>query len=515
MLRSIRFLALTLAAGALPPAGLRADVTLAPLFTDGAILQQGKPVPVWGRADAGEHVSVTFAGQTIGTTTPADGRWVVVLAPLAASAAGTDLVAQGKNTVAARNVLVGEVWLCSGQSNMAWTVARSQNAAKEIAAANFPLLRVVTIGRKVSASPEESANTGAGWQAATPQTAGAFTGVGYFFARDIHQKLGVPVGIISAAYGGTPIESWLSATTLAQTPAAAYGNARWQKNLATYPAQKLAFDTALATWQKLEAAAKAAGAGPLAAFHKQNPKPVEPYGPGHFWQPAGCFNAMIHPLLPFALRGVLWYQGENNALRRYDYPAADYYELFPALITSWRAYFGQGDLPFYWVQLANFKNEEDWPILREAQTRALTLPNTGMAVAIDIGNPADIHPTNKQEVGRRLALIAKAQLYHVSCDWSGPLFQSATREGAAMRVRFTHAESNLIAHDKPVQSLEIAGADRKFYPAQGRIVGSTLLVSSPAVPAPVAVRYAWKSAPEANLFNGAGLPASPFRSDNW
>jgi sialate O-acetylesterase len=224
---------------------------------------------------------------------------------------------------------------------------------------------------------------------------------------------------------------------------------------------------------------------------------------------------MVNPLVPYALRGVLWYQGESNA----SHPG-EYHALFASLITGWRACFGQGDVPFYFVQLAGFRgpmapDADNWAYLREAQAQALSLPQTGMAVTIDIGDPTDIHPKKKQEVGRRLALIAKANVYGIDGDWSGPMFASATRVGGALRVTFTHAETGLIARDRPVQSLEVAGVDRRFHPAAGRIAGEILVVSSPQVPEPVAVRYAWRNAPEANLCNGAGLPAAPFRSDRW
>jgi len=227
------------------------------------------------------------------------------------------------------------------------------------------------------------------------------------------------------------------------------------------------------------------------------------------------FNGMIAPLAPYGLRGILWYQGESNAER-----AGEYRALFPAMITAWRAQFGQGDLPFYFVQLANFAppgapGRAAWAYLREAQAEALSLPQTGMAVAIDLGDPRDIHPRNKQEVGRRLAAIALVNLYGLSGDVSGPQFAGIEPAGAALRVRFDYAQTGLIAHDRPVQSLEIAGADRVFHPASGQIDGETLLVSSPLVPHPVAVRYAWADAPVANLYNGAGLPAAPFRSDRW
>ena len=517
-------------------ADTRGDVTLAPLFTDHAVLQRDKPVPVWGRADAGETVLVKFRDQSRQTTAGADGRWIVYLDALPASSESADLAVTGKNTLVLHDVVVGEVWLCSGQSNMEFTVearagtwqARSRvaNAPAEIAAASFPLIRHVRIEPTVAETPADTVQTG-GWQPTTPQTVGGFTAVGYFFARDIFQKLGVPVGLVHSSRGGTPVESWMSPAALAGQPEFAGVTARWRETIADYPAKQSAYAAALAAWTKADATARldAAAAGAKTkpktdgqkvyfAWLQKNPKPAAPRGPGDSWTPTGLFNGMINPLLPYALRGALWYQGESNA----DRPA-EYHALFGAMITAWRAHFGQGDFPFYWVNLANYKIPPDptdaaWAFLREAQTKTLAVPNTGQTLAIDLGSPIDIHPTNKQDVGRRLALLAKNRVYGVTVDDTGPTFADAGREGAALRVRFTHA-SGLNSHDKPTQSLEIAGADKIFHAATAKIERETLLVSSPAVKEPVAVRYAWRNAPVANLFNGAGLPAVPFRSDSW
>jgi sialate O-acetylesterase len=514
----------------------RADVTLAPLFTDHAVLQRDKPVPVWGRADAGEKVTVRFREQLRQTTAGSDGRWIVYLDALPMSGEGVDLSVAGKNSVALHDIVVGEVWLCSGQSNMEFTVearagtwqarSRANDATAEVASANFPLIRHVRVEQTVAESPADTVKTG-GWQSATPQTVGAFTAVGYFFARDLFQKLGVPVGIVHSSWGGTPVESWMSPAALASQPAFGSITTRWRQNIAEYPAKRAAFEAALAAWTKAEASARldatAAGAKTrpktdgskiYATWLQKNPKPRAPRGPGDSWTPAGLYNGMINPLAPYALRGALWYQGESNADR-----AAEYHACFTAMITAWRAHFGQGDFPFYWVNLANYKNTSDptgttYAFLREAQTLTLSLPNTGQALAIDIGNPDDIHPTNKQDVGRRLALLAKNRVYGTTVDDTGPTFATATREGAALRVRFTHG-SGLISHDKPVQSLEVAGVDKVFHPATAKIDRETLIVRAAEVKEPVAVRYAWKNAPEANLFNGAGLPAVPFRSDTW
>lgn len=488
-------------------AGLRADVTPAAPFQDHAILQRDKPLPVWGRADPGERVTVAFKGQSVGSTTGADGRWIVYLEPVEASAEPAELTITGKNTVMIRDVLVGEVWLASGQSNMEWSVAKSADATREISAANFPLIREFSVARTSTPEPSETA-TGT-WRLCTPETVGEFSAVAYYFARNLHRRLGVPVGILNSTWGGTAIEPWMDTFTLQATAAWTGINARWQEGLAEFEERKINHPREMAAWREAEEKARAAKApNPL-------PWPRPPVGPGTPYAPAGLYNGMIAPLQPYALRGALWYQGESNWTR-----PADYAELFPAMIRAWRAQWNQGDFPFYFVQLANYIVPNDpsgqgWAWLREAQTDALHLPATGMVVTLDIGDPQDIHPRNKQEVGRRLALHAKTQVYDLPGDARGPVFASVRREGAALRVRFTHVADGLIAEKKPPQALEIAGADRRFYPAIGRIENSTLLVSAPEVPEPVAVRYAWSNHPEANLFNGNGLPAAPFRSDSW
>jgi sialate O-acetylesterase len=496
----------------------RADVTLAPLFADHAVLQRDKPIPIWGRADAGEPVTVTFHGQTVNATAGSDGHWIVCLDALPASSEPADLVVTGKNKIAVHDVLVGEVWLCSGQSNMEFVVCnppgttfRVANADEEVAAANYPLIRHFKVKRAESDTPADTAN--GSWAVCSPGTVSQFTAVGYFFARDIYEKLRVPVGLINSTWGGTPVESWLSPFALGRDPAFAVVGERWQETIAEYPQKKAAYDAVLPQWQKDFAAAKVAGKD--SEFKTLHPQPRPPRGPGDQWTPTGLFNGMINPLLPYALRGVLWYQGESNATH-----PAEYHALFAAMITAWRAHFGQGDLPFYFVQLASYRylknaSGTEWALVREGQTQTLALPQTAMAVTIDLGEHDNIHPRNKQEVGRRLALLAETRLYGIPGDDSGPMFASATSEGGALRVHFTHAGNGLIAQENPVQSLEIAGADKKFYPAQGRIEGDTVLVSSPDVKDPVAVRYAWSNDPEANLFNGAGLPAAPFRSDAW
>ena len=508
-LRRLAFLLLVASAVA------RADVSLAPLFTDHAVLQRDKPIPVWGRADTGENISVTFGKQTKSTVAGPDGRWSVSLDKLPADSKGADLTVAGKNSVVLHDVVVGEVWLCSGQSNMEFTVSRARDAAKEIAAANFPLIRHLKVKNTVASDPVSTVST-SGWVAASPATAGTFTAVGYFFARDIFERLKIPVGLVHSSWGGTPIESWMSPTTFDRNPAFDFINERWEKNLADYPQKKADYDgITLPEWTEADATAKKEGEVAHAAWLKTHPKPRAPRGRGDSWTPGGLFNGMINPLIPYALRGALWYQGESNAVH-----ADEYQKLFATMIRDWRKQFGQGDFPFLWVNLANYdvptdETHQTYAFLREAQTQTLDVPNTGQAITIDLGNPDDIHPTNKQDVGHRLALLAKNRIYGISGEDSGPTFANITRAGTLLVVTFGHAGGGLIAHDKPLQAVEIAGADKVFHPAFVKLARTAIFVTSPEVKEPVAVRYAWKNAPDANLFNGAGLPAVPFRTDNW
>lgn len=501
--RLVSSFALTLAASA---SALFADVTPATLFQDHAVLQRDKPVPVWGKADAGEKVTVTFAGQTKTATAGQDGRWSVTLDPLPANATPATLTIAGNNTITLSDILVGEVWLASGQSNMEWSVKDTYDRAIDVPGSANPLIRHIKIPRKVSDTPLDRA--GGSWQLASPATTAEFTAVGYYFARDIHALVGVPVGIVNSTWGGTRAESWTSPETFAATPSLAYVGEAWARTLADYPALKEKHDAERAAWDQRRAAAQAAGQ----PFTER--APGGPVGPGHPATPSGLYNAMIHPLVPYALRGAIWYQGESNADQ-----AARYHELFSAMITGWRAQFAQGDFPFYWVQLANFGNRDSagttWAFLREAQTRTLALPATGQAVILDIGDVRDIHPRNKKDVGRRLARLALARDYGFPIVDSGPVFQNATRDGAGFRVTFTQAHGGLIAPLNTVAGFELAGSDQVFHPADAKIERDSVVVTSTSVPDPVAVRYAWRNAPVAGLFNREGLPATPFRTDTW
>ena len=485
----------------------RANVALASPFQDGAVIQQGKPVPVWGRAAAGEKVTVTFKGQKKETAAGADGRWHVTLDALSASAQPAELVVAGKNEIRVGNVLVGEVWLCSGQSNMAWTVDHSKDAENEVAAAAHPLIRHFKVALAAAGMPADDAC--GSWEICSPATAGRYSAVAYYFGRELDRELKVPVGLINISYGGSPVESWMSEAALRGNPAFASAFEREKQGKARYPAQLKLYEQRLAAWQAEQAAARQA----KREFTKRPPR--KPTGDGvDRFTPAALYNAMLHPFIPYAVRGVIWFQGEANYLRSEEYRA-----LFPALITQWRGEFGQGDPPFYYVQLANQARLSDatgvqFAFQREAQAAALMLPNTGVAVSLDIGEADNPHFKNKQEVGRRLSLIALANVYGRKKEWSGPVADKIERKGAAMRVAFSHAEGLKLTGASP-RGFELAGADKVFRPASARIDGNAIDVTSDQVTEPVALRYAWHNNPAVTLYNGAGLPASPFRSDDW
>ncbi|MCR4414082.1 MAG: sialate O-acetylesterase [Thermoguttaceae bacterium] len=438
------------------------------VFSDNMVLQRGQALPVWGWAEPGEEVVVGLAGQSAKATACKAGKWQVKLAAMEAGGPH-ELVVQGKDkSIAVKNVLVGEVWVCSGQSNMEWPVAASVNAPEEAAAANFPQIRMFTVAKKVADQPQDDCQ--GSWTVCSPQTVPGFSAVGYFFARKLHQDLGVPVGMINASWGGTPAESWTSRKALESESCTVPILQRWEKN----------------TDQK-------------------NP-----------WRPASLYNGMIAPVVPYAIRGAIWYQGESNIGRAWQYRT-----LMPLLIRDWRAAWGQGDFPFGLVQLAPFTYGPAAAIqcaeLREAQTlTVLNTPNVGMAVTMDIGNPKDIHPKNKQDVGKRLGLWALAKVYGKPVVYSGPMYKSMAVEGNKVRIRFDHVGSGLVTRDgKAPTHFTVAGADQKFHPATAAIDGDSVVVHSDQVPQPVAVRYAWKDDDEPNLANKEGLPASPFRTDSW
>ncbi len=479
---------------------------LASVFQDHAVLQRDQPVPVWGTGVPGEEVRVSFGGSTVAATTDAGGQWRVTLPPQQVTNKGASLTVAGYTTVEVRDLLVGEVWLCSGQSNMEWNVSRAADAAHEIAAADFPAIRFLKVG-VAAVMPPAGALAGGHWKSCSPATVGGFTAVGYHFARELHGALGVPIGIIDATWGGTSIEAWLDEETLVANPALAGVFERWSRQVATYPQRRQAAREKLAAWQ---AAARDAETNhvTLAAA-----RPPDFFSLEDRERPMGLFGGMIAPLIPYGLRGVAWYQGENNAKN-----PADYAGLLGALITGWRRQWGGVSLPFLVVQLPNYASGnpagDSWARLRQAQARvARTVPNTALAVTIDVGDPQTVHPLDKRPVGHRLALLARARVYGEAVEAEGPTFSSAAVDGAGLRVRFTHA-TGLQGLGAKIPGFEIAGADRRFVPGEVRLQGDdSVWIGSAAVPAPVAVRYAWCNAPETGLVNAAGLPAAPFNSD--
>ncbi len=486
-----------------------AELKLAALFSDHMVLQRDKPVPVWGWADPGEQVTVEFAGQKKTVTADAGGKWLVKLEPMAASVEARTLVAKSQKEgreARVADVLVGEVWLGSGQSNMALAVSRARDFEKEQAAANLPLIRMFKENSRAAAAPQPDA-TGQ-WGICSPETVGTFSATLYFFGRELHRELHVPVGLINSSVGGTPIESWIAAEAQARTPelkAAAEADARERAAFDEAKA-KANYEKALARWKEQAAKAKAAGKS----------APVRPRDPlqahERRGESGGLFNGKIAPLIPYAIRGALWYQGEANS---HAGKGVLYNYQLPLLVTDWRARWGE-EFPFAWVQLPNFRAADDWILVREAMLKTLKLPRTGMAITIDIGESNNIHPTNKQEVGRRLALWALGTVYGQKVSsTSGPLPAGHEVRGSEIVLSFTHTDGGLQAKGGELKGFVIAGEDRQWKPAQAHIEGDKVVVSSPDVKKPAAVRYAWETDPACNLYNGAGLPASPFRTDDW
>lgn len=638
---------------------VRAEVRLPALISDNMVLQRGTKVRIWGNAAVGERVIVTFQNKSSETVADAKGRWQVLIGPLK-SGRPAELTVKGQNTLTIKNVLVGEVWLCSGQSNMEWPLANTIGGAETVAQANYPEIRMFRVEHHTSAEPLTDLE--GHWVVTTPDEAAQFTAVGYFFGRELYQRLQVPVGLINSSWGGTPAEAWTSHDALVASPELKPILDRYERSLNMLPQAKEAYARALDEWEQknlyIDAGNKGEALGyadPATAtagwsrmdlpqqfetagllidgavwFRKVlelpeswagkdlvlNLTPVDDQdvtyfngkkvgsigretpnsymvprkyvvpgslvhggrnviavrvfdsaGEGGFsrggamsiapkgaaesevislrgaWDykveaalepkhpdwgsrpeavgvsnqnnPSVLYNAMIAPLVPFAIRGAIWYQGESNAGRAYQYRT-----LFPIMIRNWRTAWGH-EFPFYFVQLANWHankaepDESDWAELREAQTMTLREPQTGMAVTIDIGDENDIHPRNKLDVGRRLAAWALAGTYSQKVIPSGPLYHSFNIDGDKIRIRFKYAAGLKTTDGGSLKGFAIAGEDRRFVWANARIDGDSVIVSSPKVMWPVAVRYGWADNPIANLYNSAGLPASPFRTDDW
>ena len=626
------------------------NIKLSSIFSDNMVLQRDKNIPIWGTAEPGGEVIAELAGQKQATEVPEDGNWRIDFNPM--SAGGPyELTIIGTHTITYKNVLIGEVWVCSGQSNMEMTLTYSKNYKEEVAMADYPSIRLFQVKRTTSNQPLDTIN-GDGWNECNSETIPNFSAVAYFFGRKLFNELNVPIGLIHSSWGGTPAEAWTSGETLKLLPAfrneveliestlneqllsseeyeaeiklreekiisgdAGFDNGqyiwnnpnldlqgwnimklptKWEnagypnldgimwfrkeinlpdsmtgtdlnlhlgpindiditwfngvkvgglrnadiprnykipksivktgKNVIVVNVHDIAFSGGL--WGNADQMFIESSNGTnlsLAGewlykigFDTQilDPRPQSPNDPN---RPTVLFNSMLHPLIPYAIQGAIWYQGESNAGRAYQYQT-----LFPAMIKDWRCKWNQGDFPFLFVQLANFMElktepkDDEWAELREAQLKTLFLPNTGMAVTIDIGEADDIHPKNKQDVGKRLALNALNLVYDQEVEFSGPIYKKKTIEGNKLRLFFDHSESGLTTPNKEeLKGFAIAGSDQKFYWAKAKIEGNSIVVWNDKIDNPTAVRYAWASNPICNLYNNAGLPASPFRTDMW
>jgi len=436
-----------------------ADVAPNTLFSDGAVLQQGRSVPVWGHADPGEEVVVKFGKQTKKATADARGAWMVTLDPLEASDRPRSLIIRGRNEVIVRDVLVGEVWLCAGQSNMAMAFGEADGATQE-AQKSDPLFHAFRVPERPAERPWDT--MGGEWSDFSAKTAGRWSAMPYFFGKRLREELGVPVGVIVCAWGGSSAVAWMSPEALRSlgglVPEEVIG---WRSNV----------------------------------------------------QPSRLYNGMLRPLAPYAVAGVVWYQGETEGEPFMN--AYAYRTYFPALIADWRRLWHQDAMPFYWVQLPNLQVKSNWEIVRESQAKALKLPGTGMIPTIDIGRARELHPSNKQEFGSRLASLVLGKSYQRDAWPGAPKVKGVNPEENGLRVVLTDAQGLATKDGLPPKGFWIAGEDQRFLPADARIEGESVFVSAKAVPQPVAVRYAWEACPSVNLVNGAGLPLAPYRSDDW
>jgi sialate O-acetylesterase len=539
----------------------RADVKMPAIFGDHMVLEEGIKLPVWGTADAGEAVTVKLGDKTGKATADAAGKWRVDLAPVATSSKALTLTVTGaKNTVKFEDVLVGDVWVCSGQSNMEFDLAGNlapyrgfggaSNAAEAVPAANDPQLRLFVVTKKVALDPQSDCI--GHWRVCTPDSAAVFSAVGYFFGQELRKSLKKPIGLIGSYWGGMPAQAFTSLSGLQKDPpfanyVAAYDQlkAAYPKAQETYPADLAAYQEAKKQWDATDGVAFSAV---MTKWHEDlekaqassqpfPPKPTppanmpkEPAPPeGKPSSPTVLYNGMIAPIIPYGIKGAIWYQGEANSGN-----APEYATLFPRMITDWREKWREGEFPFLFVQLASYQapqtkpSEGGWAWIREAQLKTLSLPKTGMAVAIDIGSANDIHPQDKLDVGLRLAAAAKHVAYGQKLIYSGPIYQSMKVEGNKIRLSFTNEGSGLkmgvppwitagetIVPPTELTSFAIAGADKNFVWAKAVIDGKDVVVSADEVAAPVAVRYGWANNPKADLYNIEGFPASPFRTDDW
>lgn len=504
--------ALAVCGSLLTGASLRADVSLPAIFGDHMVLQREMECKVWGWGAPGEKVTVSINGQSHDAVADGDGNWSLKLDPMKAGGPH-QLVVKGNNTLTLRDVLVGEVWICSGQSNMAFAVQNANDGDLESLTANYPRIRLISVPQV--GTQERQKNFKGQWDICSPETVKQFSAVGYFFGREVHNATGIPIGLIDNAWGGSSAEAWVRRDVLEADPRMKGLMSRWEQTEASYDWDKIyaQYENRLAKWRDAVAEAKAAG----------KPLPQRPRAPRNQMtgnhRPANIYNGVLAPTIGYGIRGVVWYQGESNASRAYQYR-----DLFPLMIQHWRDEWGQGNFPFYWVQLADFRaespepQESTWAELREAQTMTMSkLDHTGQAVIYDLGEADDIHPRDKQNVGKRLSRWALANEYGIDVPYRSPQYASMEKQGSHVTVTFDYAGGGMDWFDtRQLKGFAVAGEDRKFYWADAKIVAKDKIeVWCDAVADPVSVRYAWADNPVANVQNVHGLKLTPFRTDDW
>jgi sialate O-acetylesterase len=488
-----------------------ADVKLANVFTDHMVLQRQQPIAVWGTAEPQEQVTVAIGENQASTAADGEGKWRVEL-PAMESGEAVTLRVRGKNEIELKDVLLGEVWLCSGQSNMEMGLASTEGGAEECAQADYPEIRLFHVRGIRSSQLREDVESVDGWRRCTAEHVGSFSAVAYYFAKEIHGRLGVPVGVIGAAVGGSSLEDWCPPEGIALMPSLNNFSVMIEQANAAYQKEAAERLDEIEAW--VSAARQAQGEG--------RPLPMAPVWPeknplDEFGRPTGFYHGMIRPLIPYGIRGAIWYQGESNVG-----DGMIYYDKMQALIGGWRQLWGQGDFPFYYVQLAPFRYSDDsnpgaqfLPEMWEAQTEAMRIANTGMVVTHDtLTNITDIHPLNKRDVGKRLSLWALAKTYGVDgLEYSGPMYRSMEVEGEKVRIYFDHVGSGLASRDgRDLTWFEVGGAEGFFVRAFAEIAGETVVVWSPQIPSPTQVRFGWNQLAQPNLVNKEGLPAGAFRT---
>lgn len=481
-----------------------AEIRTSSIFGDSMVVQRDKPIRVWGWTEKGAEVTVSLAGKSVSGTADDSGRFDVKLPALEAGGPHEMKIQAGGDTKTFTDVLVGEVWICSGQSNMAWQVSNANDPDLESLTAKYPNIRLISVPQVGTQEPQDDFD--GKWEHCTPETVRSFSAVGYFFGRQLHQTLDIPIGLIDNAWGGSAAEAWVRRDALEADGKYDELLAKWDHEAETYDheAKVKEYKEKLAVWNETKKGNRPrAPRNVLVGNHR----------------PANIYNGVLKPTIGYTIRGAIWYQGESNAGRAYQYR-----DLFPLMIQTWRNDWAQGDFPFYWVQLADFRAEasepgdSSWAELREAQTMTLSrLPNTGQAVIIDLGEAIDIHPKNKQDVAMRLSRIALARDYGINVPYLGPTYESMETDGNKIRVKFSDEGGALDTFDvSEMRGFTIAGDDQKFHPAVAKKIGKNVVeVSSEKVKEPVAVRYGWAENPVVNVYNTVGLPMNPFRTDDW